>query len=103
MGEETFSRWIEEAKRPQDILHRISQDFQLGGHKAAAIADMAEQFRIFLVSSLPDETVRKLFMKPFSDVNRAYLEALRIMGSEAKVWVMPTGGTTLPQLISTFN
>jgi nickel-dependent lactate racemase len=103
LGEETFSRWIEEAKRPQDILHRISQDFQLGGHKAAAIADMAEQFRIFLVSSLPDETVRKLFMKPFSDVNRAYLEALRIMGSEAKVWVMPTGGTTLPQLISTFN
>ncbi|HHT63035.1 MAG TPA: hypothetical protein GXZ75_05050 [Clostridia bacterium] len=47
--------------------------------------------------------MHKLFMEPFSDVNRAYMEALRIMGSEAKVWVMPTGGTTLPQLVSAFN
>lgn len=99
MGEETFSRWIEEAESGKDIVERISRDFQLGGHKAAAIADMAGQFRIFLVSGLPDKTTKKLFMEPFREVNLAFAEALKIMGADAKVWVMPTGGTTLPQLI----
>jgi len=100
LGEETFARWIEEGKSPSAIKHRIIQDFQLGGHKAAAIADMAEQFRIFLVSALPEQIVAKLFMEPFKDVGTAYSEAIGIMGKEAKVWVMPTGGTTLPQLIT---
>ncbi|MGI6678294.1 MAG: nickel-dependent lactate racemase [Dehalobacterium sp.] len=99
LGESTFSRWIEEANSPQDVLTRIADDFQLGGHKAAAIADMAEQFQIFLVSALPAKTAQKLFMTPFQDVNQALQEALRIKGREAKVWVMPTGGTTLPQLV----
>ncbi|MCR6544006.1 nickel-dependent lactate racemase [Dehalobacterium formicoaceticum] len=99
LGESTFSRWIGEAHHPQDVLKRIAQDFQLGGHKAAAIADMAEQFRIFLVSALPEKTVHKLFMEPFQEANQALQEALRIKGREAKIWVMPTGGTTLPQLV----
>ncbi|MEL7568434.1 MAG: nickel-dependent lactate racemase [Dehalobacterium sp.] len=99
LGEEIFSQWIEEAESASDIINRISQDFQLGGHKAAAIADMAGQFRIFLVSGLPDQTVRKLFMEPFREVSLAFAEAIKIMGDEAKIWVMPTGGTTLPQII----
>ncbi|MGI6684192.1 MAG: nickel-dependent lactate racemase [Bacillota bacterium] len=98
LGEDTFSQWIEEAESTVDIINRIEKDFQLGGHKAAAIADMASQFRIFLVSCLPDKTVHKLFMKPFREVNQAFNEAIKIMGNEAKVWIMPTGGTTLPQL-----
>lgn len=99
LGEETFARWINEADSADDVIERISRDFQLGGHKAAAIADMAKQFRIFLVSDLPEGTGRKLFMEPFKEVNLAFGEALKIMGSDAKVWVMPTGGTTLPQLV----
>jgi nickel-dependent lactate racemase len=97
LGEETFARWIEEGKSPSAIKHRITQDFQLGGHKAAAIADIAEQFRIFLVSGLPEQTVAKLFMEPFKEVGTAYSEAIGVLGKEAKVWVMPTGGTTLPK------
>jgi nickel-dependent lactate racemase len=41
---------------------------------------------------------KKLFMVPFSDVNSALKEAFRQTGPNAKIWVMPTGGTTLPQL-----
>ncbi|MEL7563370.1 MAG: nickel-dependent lactate racemase [Dehalobacterium sp.] len=97
LGEETFRSWIEEAESAKDIVERISRDFQLGGHKAAAIADMAGKFRIFLVSGLSEKTAKKLFMEPFREADQAFREALRIMGDDAKVWVMPTGGTTLPQ------
>lgn len=99
LGEETFRQWIEEAEGTKEIMERISRDFQLGGHKAAAIADMAEQFRLFLVSALPDQTAKSLFMEPFREVNQALAAALEVMGDGAKVWVMPTGGTTLPQWI----
>ncbi|ATW27256.1 nickel-dependent lactate racemase [Candidatus Formimonas warabiya] len=98
LGEETFEKWLQEAEKPEDIIGRISRDFRLGGHKAAAIADMARQYRLYLVSGLAEETAKKLFMTPFSHVNDALRQALSQVGSEAKIWVMPTGGTTLPQL-----
>jgi nickel-dependent lactate racemase len=99
LGETTFKRWIEEAEKPEDILQRIVQDFQLGGHKAAAIAAMITKFQVFIVSDLPESTARKIFMRPFSNVNEALETALREKGDSAKIWVMPTGGTTLPCLL----
>jgi len=99
LGEETFARWLEEAKQPQDLLDRIAVDFQLGGHKAAAVASIVSRFQVFLVSGLPEKTVSKLYMRSFSHVNDALREALDQKGPDAKIWLMPTGGTTLPQLI----
>ncbi|MDD4753705.1 MAG: nickel-dependent lactate racemase [Desulfitobacteriaceae bacterium] len=96
-GEKTFEKWLEEANTPEDIIKRIYQDFRLGGHKAAAIATLADKYKIFLVSDLAENQVEKLFMKSFSAVQEAFDEAFREKGSRAKVWVMPTGGTTLPE------
>ena len=73
-------------------------DFQLGGHKAAAIANVLMKAGIFLVSDLDPDLVRKIFMHPFQEVSDALEEAFKQLGDQAKVIVMPYGGSTLPVL-----
>jgi nickel-dependent lactate racemase len=98
LGNRVFERWFEEAESPVDIIERGKSEFQLGGHKAVAIASVLEFAEIFLVSDLAESVVRKMFMTPFCSAQRAFDEAMRKKGKDAAVWVMPSGGSTLPIL-----
>lgn len=101
LGESTFARWFQEAQKPSDLTKRIKVDFQLGGHKAAAIAMVLEQADIFLVSEMEPDFVEGLFLKPYRTAQDALDDAMRQKGSDATVLVMPYGGSTLPQLATT--
>ena len=70
----------------------------VGGHKAAAIAIVLKNARIFLVSDLDDATVEKAFMSPFKNVQSAFDVALKEKGKDAQVIVMPWAGSTLPRM-----
>ena len=95
-GEATFEKWVNEAQCADDLIDRIYKEFRLGGHKAAAIAKVTKKASVYLVSSLPEEMVKKLYMKPFSDLQSAYDSALAEKGAAAGVYCMTVGGTTLP-------
>ena len=97
-GEKTFEAWFKEAKTSADLIKRIKEDFQLGGHKAAAIAKTLGKAQIWLYSDLPDEVVKGAFLRPIHDVQAALDEALESAGPNAKVIVMPYSGSTLPAL-----
>jgi nickel-dependent lactate racemase len=51
-----------------------------------------------MVSEMPDSLVKDIFMTPFSSLQEAYDEAIRRLGPDASVIVMPYGGSTLPVL-----
>ncbi len=97
MGERVFEEWMTKSPSPQSMIERIERDFQLGGHKAAAIAMVLEHADIYLVSELEAEFVDSIFLKPFSTVQSAFDAALCRCGEEATVLVMPYGGSTLPK------
>jgi lactate racemase len=99
LGEEVFERWISEAEKPKDLIDRVKSKFELGGHKAAAIAMVIQNARVFLVSELEKAVVRKVFLEPYQDVQSAYDSALNIVGKDAKVILVPHGGSILPSLI----
>ncbi|MDP6523417.1 MAG: nickel-dependent lactate racemase [Kiritimatiellia bacterium] len=95
-GEGVFEEWLLQSETPDAILNRIRESFRLGGHKAAAIAALLKKAKVRLVSDLPDDTVRSIFMTPCADVETALEDALREQGDDASVIVMPYGGSTLP-------
>lgn len=97
MGEHVFEEWMTKSPSPESMIERIEQDFQLGGHKAAAIAMVLEHAEIYLVSELEPDFVSSIFLKPFSSVQTAFDAALARCGEEATVLVMPYGGSTLPK------
>ncbi|MDD4188531.1 MAG: nickel-dependent lactate racemase [Eubacteriales bacterium] len=96
LGEKVFERWINEAESPEDIINKICSHFELGGHKAAAIALVQKKARIYMVSDLDDSLVRKMFMVPFDSVDDALKSAFKECGRDAGVIIMPYGGSTLP-------
>lgn len=96
LGERTFGRWIEEAASPHDLVVRVRESFELGGHKAAAIALVLEKSDIFLVSGMEKDLVRRCFLTPFPDAQSAFDEAVKRLGPDASVLAMPYGGSTLP-------
>ena len=64
LGSKTFSDWLLAAPTAHSMVERISHDFQLGGHKAAAIAMVLENASIDLVSEMDDDFVRRIFLEP---------------------------------------
>lgn len=98
LGEETFEEWLTQAEDPGELIARIREDFKLGGHKAAAIAMVLQYADIYLVSEMEPDYVKTLFLKPFGCVQDAFDEALRKKGKDARVLVLPYGGSTLPRI-----
>ncbi len=96
LGSKTFSDWIKKAEKPEDLIERVKSDFELGGHKAAAIALALKKASILMVSDLDDEVVRSFFVEPAENLERAVEKAFSLAGPRAGVIVMPAGGSTLP-------
>ncbi len=96
MGSAKFEQWFREASCPQDLLRRVRESFELGGHKAAAIAAVLENADIDLVSEMDGDFVRSLFLTPRTSAQEALDDALRFYGPDATVISMPYGGSTLP-------
>ena len=98
LGNPTFETWLRQASSPEEILDRIQGEFVLGGHKAAAVATVLQRARIFLVSSLAVESVGKIGLVVFRDLEEALEKAFTELGEEAKVMVLPRGGSVFPML-----
>lgn len=96
LGNETFEAWLAGTSSPDELLARIQHEFVLGGHKAAAIAAVLKRASVYLVSALPDELVRRCGMVPIADPERAQEMAFAELGPEAKLLVLPHGGSILP-------
>jgi nickel-dependent lactate racemase len=99
-GNRTFETWLRDAPSPNDVLERIREGFVLGGHKAAAVARVLRRAHVYLVSAMPEQTVRSGGMVPFSDIGSAVEAALSHTGTSARVLVMPEGGSVLPVVSS---
>lgn len=98
LGEEVFERWMTTAESTQFMTEEIQRNFELGGHKAAAIGMVMERCRVFLVSDMPPDFVSSIFFTPFPSLEAAYRAAQTLLGEDASVIVMPSGGSTLPQV-----
>ncbi len=98
LGEKVFEEWMLNSPTPESMIERIGRDFQLGGHKAAAIAMVLQNAEIELVSDLDPEFVKKIFLKPAKSAQEALDRAFARLGSEATVLAMPYGGSTLPRV-----
>lgn len=100
LGQPTFERWMREASSPHDVVAHLKRHFELGGHKAAAIAQIEERADVYLVSDMPAELARTCFMKPFTTVQEAlddaWAQQSEKLGRDPRVLIMPHGGSTLP-------
>ena len=97
LGSKVFEDWLMAAPTAHSMIERIGRQFQLGGHKAAAIAMVLENAEIYLVSDMDDAFVERIFLKPAHSAQEALDAAFARLGPDATVLAMPYGGSTLPR------
>lgn len=96
IGSAKFEEWLTGAPTAHSMVERIEQNFELGGHKAAAIGMVLENARIVLVSEMDPELTERIFLTPKASAQQAFDEAMEQYGENATVIAMPFGGATLP-------
>ncbi|MDH5483081.1 MAG: nickel-dependent lactate racemase [Candidatus Bathyarchaeota archaeon] len=98
-GSQVFYDWMAKFKDWKAIEKEIKRNFVLGGHKAYYLMKALQKSQIILVSSMPEYYATNIFkLKTARAVNDALTEAFNIVGRNARVWVMPYGNYTLPEV-----
>ena len=95
IGDRVYERWSRECKTPDEAIQKFRKCFEFGGHKAATVGRAAKDFKIYLVSKLPETESRSAFFIPVKSIEEA-LENIFSENPDAKIHVMPNGGWTLP-------
>ena len=96
LGSKTFESWLTTAPTAESMITRIHEKFELGGHKAAAIAMVLQNAQIDMVSEMDDDFVRSIFLNPQPSAQEAFDRAMEKYGPDTTVLAMPFGGATLP-------
>ena len=98
LGSKTFERWLTTAPPAHSMVEEIGRNFELGGHKAAAIGMVLDRAQIDLISEMDEDFVRSIFLNPRPSAQAAFDAAMERYGSDASVIAMPYGGATLPYI-----
>jgi nickel-dependent lactate racemase len=98
-GNQVFYDWMVKFSDVKAVEREIKRSFVLGGHKAYYLLKALQNHQIILVSSMPNYYATNIFkLKTARAVNDALDEAFKIAGKNAKVWAMPYGNFTLPEV-----
>jgi len=98
-GNQVFYDWMVKFGDLKAVEREVRRNFVLGGHKAYYLLKALQNHTVVLVSSMPDYYASSIFrVKTARAVNDALNEAFNVVGKNARVWVMPFGNFTLPQV-----
>jgi nickel-dependent lactate racemase len=99
-GDEAFLELLASCATPQETIAKLEQGYKLGWHKAGKMAEIAVRGEMWGVTDLDDETLRKAFVKPHKNLQRAFDEALAAKGKGARVLVLMNGSMSIPMIKS---
>ena len=93
LGRPDFLKWFEETDS-RALEARLRDSYEVNGQTAWSLLTKAERYRIYLVSELPDDVVRRMRMTPA----RSIAEALDQIGGNEPGFILPHGARFLPLL-----
>ena len=88
VGSDTFVKLLSSCHTPQDTLDKIDKEYKLGYHKAAKMAEIARWAQMWAVTSLDDELMESIFIKPFHTLQEAIDAAIAEKGEERILFLM---------------
>ena len=97
IGDEAFVKLLSSCRTPQETLDKIDQEYKLGYHKAAKMAEIARWAQMWAVTSLDDELLKNIFIRPFHTLQEAVDGAILEKGEE-KILFMMNASLTVPKL-----
>ena len=99
VGEDAFLDLLCKADTPANVLEILGDEYKLGYHKAAKMAQIGIRAAMWMVTDLPDDIVKKAMLQPCRSIQSAVDDAVKKvkeMGRQPRVIVMPAGSLTIP-------
>lgn len=96
LGEDIFEKWLNKHLPAKELMETFKKNFELGGHKAYAIAKTASTRKVCLISSLSRPLTELFYVSKAEDVQQAFNDAMQEYGPNATVAIMPQASLTLP-------
>jgi nickel-dependent lactate racemase len=99
VGEDGFLKLLCKAESPKKILEILDEEYKVGYHKAAKMAQIGIRAEMWAVTDLEDDIIKKAMLKPYSDIQTAVNDAVDLINSKGKkprAIVMPLGSLTVP-------
>ena len=93
LGRDDFLRWFVPGGS-RATAEMLLRDYKINGQTAWGLRRKAERFRMLLVSSLPEEVVRRTGLEPHASLESALASA----PAGVRGYVVPGGLTTLPRV-----
>jgi len=94
LGRADFMKWFD-SKDSSALEKRLQQGYEVNGQTAWSLLTKAERHRVYLVSDLPSDEVKRMRMIPVESLNAA----LKRVGSFESGFIMPRGAGVLPRLM----
>ncbi|MEF8848851.1 MAG: nickel-dependent lactate racemase [Candidatus Thermoplasmatota archaeon] len=101
VGEEKFLDLLESEKTCDAVLKKIGDEYKLGYHKAAKMAQIGTHAEMWAVTDLDDPIIKKAHLKPYNRIQKALKDAIKKIkdkGKQPQIVVMPYGSLTIPFL-----
>ena len=89
-GEDTFARWMDDAKDYKKLYKKLKDKFILGGHKAVAISKLLTKFKVYLYSLFDKETTESMGFIKLDDIQK-YIDYVIKKNNETKITIVPNG------------
>lgn len=101
-GNQDFYDWMVKYGDLKNVEREIKRNFVVGGSKAYYYLKALQKAQIIVVSSMPDYYTANVFkLKTARAVNDALNLAFDIAGKNGKIWTLPHGNLTLPEVKAT--
>lgn len=98
VGPDTFLKLLASAETPKQALEKIAEGYKLGYHKAAKMAEIGLNKKMYAVTGLDPDTARKAHLTPMATVQDAVDTAIEEMGERAKVTFIMDAVITVPKI-----
>jgi nickel-dependent lactate racemase len=99
IGEDAFLRLLCTADSPQKVLDILGDEYKLGYHKAAKMAQIGIRAKMWAVTDLDEDIIKKALLIPYKDIQKAVDDAIKLMkakGKKPRIIIMPAGSLTIP-------
>jgi nickel-dependent lactate racemase len=104
IGDEAYAKLLSQASSPAGALQRIGEEYRLGYHKAAKMAEVSARAAVVAVSELGEERLASMFIEkapsPQAALDKALQTARNQRIARPQVLVLPDGCLTVPHPVS---
>lgn len=96
LGPSHYLSQLHAASCPEEVLSLAAGTYSLGDHKAVKIAEVKLNGDLWAVTGLSPRELEKAFITPYSSLQQAVDNALKLKGPRAEILFLPSGSLTVP-------